>query len=89
MFEEKAIELGGTYKTNHGIFMERYVVDFPNGYGASIIRGAGSYGGDKGLWELAVTKNGNLCYDTEITDDVLGCLEEDEVLETMEKIAKL
>ena len=47
-------------------FME---LSFPNGYGASIILGFGTYG-----LELAVLQNGQLTYDTPITSDVLGWL---------------
>ena len=39
---------------------EQRVYKFDNGYGASVIRHQYSYGGDKGLWELAVLKNGEL-----------------------------
>ena len=39
------------------------VYKFPNGYGASVIKHKGSYGYQKGLWELAVLHNGKLCYD--------------------------
>jgi hypothetical protein len=54
---------------------------FPNGYGISVVRfttpfGVGSYGVDEGLYESAVLKgtevDWELCYDTPITDDVLG-----------------
>ena len=46
--------------------------DFKNGYGVSVIKTQYSYGGDEGLYELAVMKNGSLCYDSGITDDVMG-----------------
>jgi len=57
---------------------------FPNGYGASVVKHEYSYGGDKGLWELAVinniTEDGfDICYDTPITDDVIGLLNDPEV----------
>jgi hypothetical protein len=58
---------------------EQRIYQFDNGYGASVIRHQYSYGGDKGLWELAVLKDGELCYDTEITSDVEGHLNEDDV----------
>ena len=48
---------------------------FDNGYGASVIKHDHSYGGKKGLYELAVLdKEGSLCYDTPITSDVIGHL---------------
>jgi len=68
---------------------------FPNGYGASIIRTPFSYGGDDGLFELAVLKFGetdndfSLTYETPITDDVLGHLEFCEVVLTLNKIKNL
>ena len=70
------------------------LVFFANGYGASVIRGYGSYGGDDGLYELAVVKTAeddswNLCYDTGITDDVMGHLTEQEITDTLEQIEAL
>ncbi len=57
---------------------------FPNGYGASVVKHEYSYGGDRGLWELAVINNisedgFDICYDTPITDDVIGFLNDPEV----------
>jgi hypothetical protein len=49
--------------------------DFPNGYGASVVRHSVSYGNEIGLFELAILdSSGSLCYSTEITDDVIGYL---------------
>jgi len=39
---------------------------FPNGYGASVICNPYSYGGARGLYELAVLRNGHICYDTHL-----------------------
>ena len=51
------------------------VYKFDNGYGASVVKHNFSYGGKKGLYELAVLdKDGGLCYDTPITEDVIGHL---------------
>lgn len=48
-------------------------VTFENGYGASIIKGYGSYGNEEGLYELAVFgPDGNLDYTTPVTTDVEG-----------------
>jgi len=64
--------------------------DFPNGYGASVISGPCTYGGEVGLWELAVMDaSGRLCYDTPITNDVIGWLTEQDVARTLTSIAAL
>lgn len=56
------------------------IVQYPNGYGASIVQGPHTYGGPNGLYELAVFgKNGEITYDTPITNDVLGYLSEQEL----------
>ena len=70
----------------HGGIQHAY--QFPNGYGASVVRHSFSYGGSLGLWELAVIHNGELCYDTPITNDVLGNLSWDEAMELVKEIGK-
>lgn len=68
----------------------QYIFHFSNGYGASVIRNGISYGHEKGLYELAVLGlSGDLCYNTPITDDVIGWLKPDEVGEILERIADL
>lgn len=66
---------------------------FPNGYGVSVVIGPHTYGGPKGLYELAVLKgteeDHSLCYDTPITDDVMGCLSPVDVTELLHKIEAL
>jgi len=63
---------------------------FDNGYGASVICNQGSYGNTDGLFELAVLdKNGNLCYDTPITDDVEGYLSFQGGVDILNDIAEL
>jgi hypothetical protein len=56
---------------------------FENGYGVSVVRFPGSYGSEEGLYEVAilqgVAENWNICYDTVLTDDVLGYQSEEEV----------
>ncbi len=75
-------------------------VIYPNGYGASIVCTDMSYGGEEGLYELAVLKMedeededgdkcSKICYDTDITNDVLGWLTKEEVTETLVKIHAL
>jgi len=70
-----------TTEFNNGI---QAIVKFKNKYGASIVKHDYSYGGKIGLYELAVIKydennNWDLCYDTPVTSDVLGYLNEAEV----------
>jgi hypothetical protein len=67
---------------------------FDNNYGASVVKGEHTYGGDEGLWELAVivfdTSGGfNLCYTTPITSDVEGHLDDDAVEELLAKVEAL
>lgn len=67
---------------------------FPNGYGVSVVRftimgRSGSYGSERGLYEIGILKDGNLTYDTPITDDVLGYQTEAEVTEVMAKVEAL
>ena len=66
---------------------------FPNGYGASITRHGGSYGGDAGLFEIAVIKGDrtdwHLTYDTPVTNDVIGYLDLKELLEVVGQIHDL
>lgn len=64
-------------------------VFFDNGYGASVVKHEYSYGGKDGLYELAVLKGDNLCYDTPVTSDVEGYLSEDEVTELLKQIQEL
>jgi hypothetical protein len=57
---------------------------FPNGYGVSVVRFRGSYGYEDGLYEVAVLKgtdenNFEICYDTVVTDDVIGHQSEEQV----------
>lgn len=68
---------------------------FENGYGASVIAGGTyTYGGDEGLKELAVIKfyegdKWRLWYGTEITDDVLGYLTDEDVADLLVRIEAL
>lgn len=64
-------------------------MDFPNGYGVSVITGSMFYSTPDTPYELAILKNGRLCYDTPITDDVLGYLTKKEVTEVMKQVQNL
>jgi hypothetical protein len=76
-------------ETNNHMEGIQKVYQFPNGYGASVIKHRGSYGYKKGLWELAVLHEGELCYDTEITNDVIGHLNDPEVDNILGQIERL
>ena len=62
---------------------------FDNGYEVSVVRSEYTYGGKDGLYELAVFKDGEICYDTPITDDVIGYLRPEDVTDVMAKIQQL
>jgi hypothetical protein len=66
---------------------------FHNGRGASVVRHNHSYGGEFGLWELAVLKGStetwDIDYTTEITSDVLGHLSDEGVSHVLSLIEAL
>ena len=66
---------------------------FDNNFGASVVRHDFSYGHEEGLWELGVIEftgdKWNLTYETEITDDVIGHLSDEDVSELLTKIEQL
>lgn len=66
-------------------------IQFDNGFGASVVKHQYSYGGDRGLYELAVLdSNGELHYDNSVANgDVIGYLRPEDVTDVMEKIQKL
>ena len=65
-------------------------IQFDNGYGASVVKTPYTYGGDRGLYELAVLDSeGHLTYATSVTDDVIGYLRPEDVTDVMEKIQQL
>lgn len=66
------------------------IYKFDNGYGASVVKHDFSYGGKKGMYEIAVLDNdGDLCYDTPITSDVIGHLNMAEVDKILVNISHL
>lgn len=74
----------------HVIFggqMVRY--RFPNGYGASVIEGEKSYGLELSVLEFSESEYGCVTMLTEITDDVIGFIEDEELDEILERISRL
>lgn len=75
---------------NEDIKWIRARLNFDNGYGVSVVRGPYSYGGQRGLYELAVLdSDGDVCYDTPITDNVIGFLKPEDVTKYMIEIQEL
>jgi len=63
---------------------------FENGYGVSVVSHTHSYGGKNGLFEIAVLgKDGDLTYDTPVTNDVIGYLDPEGVSDIMEQVQEL
>lgn len=76
-------------RSTHGDGIQR-IYKFENGFGASVVKHKHSYGGKKGLWELAVLDaDSELCYSTDITDDVIGHLNDPQVDEVLGRISRL
>jgi len=74
--------------------MNRMRIHFNNNYQLSVVTGRFSYGGDEGLFEIAVFNkdggmDGGLLDDVDQGDDVLGYLSVDRVNYYIEKIAAL
>ena len=69
---------------------KRSRMHFDNGYGVSVVSHSYSYGGKNGLFEIAVLdKDGNLNYDTPVTNDVIGYLTEEDVTNVMKQVQEL
>ena len=67
----------------------QFIWTFENGYGASVVCHSYSYGGERGLYELAVLWCDDIDYSTDITHDVLGHLTPHEVTIYLDRIAGL
>lgn len=64
-------------------------LDFDNGYSISVIFGHYFYSNGIDTYEIGILKNGILCYDTPITDDVIGYVDAEEVTNIMKQIQEL
>ncbi len=66
------------------------IINFTNGYSASVITGNWFYTSNEEPFEIAVmTHDGAICYDTPITDDVMGYLTEEAANDVLRKISEL
>lgn len=63
-------------------------LNFENGYGISVIKDCPFITMDS-KFEIAVLRDGSICYDTPITDDVMRMELEDEVSDVMRRIQAL
>lgn len=71
-------------------FGKHTMIEFDNGYGLSFIEGGRSYGLEAAVIKLTDKHPyWELCYDTPITDDVIGYLEEEEILPLIQLVAGL
>lgn len=69
---------------------EQHLYKFGNGYGASVVRSHYSYGGDRGLYELAVLNpSGGIDTSTPVTDNVEGWLDDNDLERLLEQISEL
>lgn len=62
---------------------------FPNDYGASLIYAPGSYGLELAVLNFSANPEGDLEYNTPITNDVLGYLTWEQAVEALIKIKEL
>jgi hypothetical protein len=62
---------------------------FKNGYGVSVLCGTAFHSNGVDTYEVAILRDGEITYDTDITDDVLGHLSKKEVTEVMKKVQEL
>jgi hypothetical protein len=66
-------------------FESQAVMHFDNGYGVSVITGRGA-NASQGTYEVAVLFEGDLCYTSGLTTDVLGYQTKAEVSMVMVKL---
>ena len=64
-------------------------MNFENGFGVSVVIGSIFYSNGINSYEVAVTKNGNLCYDSGLTYDVFGRQSSREVTKIMKEVQEL
>ena len=69
---------------------KKSLMQFDNGFGVSVVSHSYSYGGRSGLYEVAVLdKDGLLTYETPVTNNVIGYLNEEDVTDIMKQVQEL
>lgn len=97
MDEEPGVQ--GIFSKRIG-WIRRYRFKFNNGFGASVVKGYGTYGGEEDLWELAVitfdedgryyiNSSNPITENWESSDDVMGWLTDEDVDNYLEQIKNL
>ena len=79
------------FKTHPGGSMMGVIAreEFDNGFAVTVVKGPYTYGGDKGLYELAVWKGDDIHYDNPVAKgDVVGYLREEDVTDAMQLVQK-
>lgn len=67
------------------MFDQQAIVNFDNGYGISVINGQDAYC-DGDTFEVAIVKDGRICYDTPLTCDVLGYQTPEDITDVMKTL---
>ena len=96
-FEDLKFFPWGSFKgtpMNYDLFPEfknckHAIMNFPNGYGVSVVFGTPFYSNGIDTYEVAILYNDHITYSTNITDDVIGYVTEDEVSKIMEQVQNL
>lgn len=86
---EQLKAMAETFEWNSLFAGYQYTAYFENGYGIDIVKHNGSYGREDDMWKIAVMKDGECCYDTPITDDVIGWLTSEEVMHYATRVKML
>lgn len=76
------------FKEHEAMSGQHAVIEFENGFGASVVFGEMFYSNGIDNYELGVLKDGNLHYDNEVANgDVVGYLKKKELMKLINKIA--
>lgn len=62
------------------------IFEFKNGYSVSVVQFWSSYGSEEGLYEAALIKDGDLVYEYDFEEDVIGYLDEKQVNSLLHKV---
>lgn len=74
---------------SHSICGTQARINFDNDYGVSVVCGIMFYSNGISTYELAILYKDQITYNTDITNDVLGHLDENEVTGIMIKVQNL